>query len=360
MAAVTYVSNGLGTDVTRKRIILLAAGAVVVLVVAFAGWQGARAWWAWRGIDRIEFNTAEARGQLPPLPDTGNDDVSEPAEDLSPPTTYQTVDYDTVLAIGSDERTDEEKRLYEEAGLPLQEGAHADAILLWLAPTDGGDPALVSIPRDLLVIDPCTGVETKLDRTFAGCGDDVSGPELVALAVEDHTGIAVDHFAAFGFDAFIDVIDSLGGVEVCVDHALREGTTDLLPAGCSTADGATTLAWVRSRQTQEFVDGEWRFVEGVSDQNRTLRQQELMFAMLAKMKTMRSPAALAGIAESVGDSVALSESLSMGDAVAMAWDLRSMPSSRIRRIVIPTEPEVTPDGSFALRAVVPFRELLEG
>ncbi|MCL1598290.1 MAG: LCP family protein, partial [Actinomycetia bacterium] len=271
-----------------------------------------------------------------------------------------TVEYDAVLAIGSDEPTDEENRRLEDAGLPLQEGAYADAILLWLAPTNGDDPALVSIPRDLLVIDPCTGVETKLDRTFAGCGDDVSGPELVALAVEDYTGIAIDHYAAFGFDAFIDVIDSLGGVEVCVDHALREGTTDLLPAGCSTADGATTLAWVRSRQTQEFVDGEWRFIEGVSDQNRTLRQQQLMFAMLAKMKTMRSPAALAGIAESVGDSVVLSESLSMGDAVAMAWDLRSVPSFRIRRIVIPTESEVTPDGSFALRAVVPFRELLEG
>ena len=328
--------------------------------MGFAGWQGARAWSAWRGIERIEFDTTEARKQLPPLPDTSNDDVAEPVEDTTPSPTYQTVEYDTVLAIGSDERTEEEKRLYEEAGLPLQEDAFADAILLWLAPTNGDDPTLVSIPRDLLVIDPCTGQETKLDRTLAGCGGDVSGPELVALAVEDYTGIAVDHYVAFGFDAFINVIDSLGGVEVCVDHALQEGTSDLLPAGCSTADGATTLAWVRSRQTQEFVDGEWRFIEGVSDQNRTLRQQQLMFVMLAKMKTMRSPAALARIAESVADSVVLSESLSMGHAVAMAWDLRSVPSSRIRRIVIPTEPEVMPDGSFALRALLPFRELLEG
>ena len=62
----------------------------------------------------------------------------------------------------------------------------------------------------------------------------------------------------------------------------------------------------------------------------------------------------------MGDSVVLSESLSMGDAVALAWDLRSLPSSQIRRIVIPTEVEATSDGSFALRAVVPFRELIEG
>ncbi len=82
--------------------------------------------------------------------------------------------------------------------------------------------------------------------------------------------------------------------------------------------------------------------------------------MLAKMKTMRSPTALAGIAESVGDSVVLSDSLSMGDAVGMAWDLRSVPSSSIRRIIVPTESVVTEDGSFALRGLVPFRELLEG
>src|SRR5665811_579369 len=116
----------------------------------------------------------------------------------------------------------------------------------------------------------------------------------------------------------------------------------------------------RSRSTQEFVDGEWRFVEGVSDANRAQRQQELMFAILARLKAMRSPTALAGIAGSLGDTVSLDESLSMGDAVAMAWDLRSVPSSRIRRIVVPTEPAATADGSFALRATVPFRELLEG
>jgi hypothetical protein len=50
----------------------------------------------------------------------------------------------------------------------------------------------------------------------------------------------------------------------------------------------------------------------------------------------------------------------MGDAVAMAWDLRGTPSSSIRRLVVPTESEVAEDGSFALRATVPFRELLEG
>ena len=185
-------------------------------------------------------------------------------------------------------------------------------------------------------------------------------PNSSRLAVEDYTGVAVDHYATFDFEAFIDVIDSLGGVEVCVEYALRQGERTCSRPDAQPPTERRRLAWVRSRGTQEFVDGEWRFVEGVSDLSRTERQQQLMFAMLAKMKTMRSPTALAGIAESVGDSVVLGDSLSMGDAVGMAWDLRSVPSSSIRRIIVPTESVVTEDGSFALRGLVPFRELLEG
>ena len=350
----------MGTFVTRKRIVLLVVSVGVFLVVGFFGWQSARAWWAWNSIERVEFDTAAARERLA-APSTDESEHAVDSEyDATPTPTYEIVEYDTVLAIGSDERTEEEIRVLAEQGKSVRENVYADAILLWLAPTNGGDPVLVSLPRDLLVVDPCTGEETKLDRTLAGCGDEVSGPELVALVVEGYTGIAVDHFAMFGFDGFVDVIDTIGGVEICVENALREGTLDLLPAGCSVIDGKIALLWMRSRMTQEFIDGEWRFIEDVSDANRAQRHQTLMFAMLTRLKEMRSPATLAGLAGSLGDAIVLDDSLSMSDTVAMAWDLRSVPSSRIRRIVVPTEPAVTEDGSFALRATVPFQELLGG
>ena len=357
---VAFLFDGPENAVTRKRMILMALVAVVIGGVVLVGWQGARAWWAWRGIERVEFDTAVARERLVAPAADESDQNAEPEHDATPAPTYQVIEYDTVLAIGSDARSDDVKQTQEERGIIPQENAYADAVLFWLVPVAGGDPVLVSLPRDLLVTNPCTGEETKLDRTLAGCGDDVLGPELVALAVEDYTGIGVDHFAMFGFDAFVEVIDSVGGVEICVKNPIRHGTKDLFPAGCSMADGETALVWMRSRTTQEFVDGEWRYVAGVSDLDRTKRQQTLMFAMLARLKTMRSPAALSGLAGSLGDAIVLDDSLSMGDALAMAWDLRSMPSSSIRRIVVPTQPVATADGSFALRATVPFRELLDG
>jgi predicted dehydrogenase len=106
--------------VTRKRIILLAAAAAVFLVVALAGWQGVRAWWAWRGIERIEFDTAEARSQLPFVPLATEQELEEPVP--APAPTVAIVEYDAILAIGSDERTQEEVAEAIEAGLPVQVG----------------------------------------------------------------------------------------------------------------------------------------------------------------------------------------------------------------------------------------------
>jgi LCP family protein required for cell wall assembly len=216
----------------------------------------------------------------------------------------------------------------------------------------------VSLPRDLVVVDPCTGEETKLDRTLAGCGDTIGGEELVALAVEDFTGIGIDNFASFQFEAFVVAVDAVDGVEICVPNALREGTTEILPEGCSDVDGETALRWIRSRTTQEFVEGEWRFAEDVGDAARVQRQQTLFFALLKRLKTVRSPADLAGMAEALGSAIVLDETLQLAEAVSMVWDLRSVSGSSIRTLTVPTEATALPDGSFAVRATVTFAELI--
>ena len=331
--------------VTRTTKILIALAAVAMVGVVFAGWQGVRAWNAWNRIERVEFDLEAAREELPKA-------VLDHEGQVGPAPTIATVTYDTVLIIGSDERT--------ESSSERQNDAYADAIMLYLLPDNGSGPLIISLPRDLIVVDPCTGVEAKLDRTLAGCGETIGGEELVALAVEDFTGVGVDNFASFRFEAFVSAVDGVGGIEICVPHALREGASDLLPAGCTIADGATALRWIRSRQTQELVDGEWRFAEDVGDTVRVQRQQTLIFALLDRLKGLRSPADLAGLAEDLGSAIVLDETLQLADAVSMVWDLRSVSGSSIRTLTIPTEPAVLPDGSFAVRATTTFAELVEG
>ncbi len=295
---------------------------------------------AWNSIERVDFDLQEARSALP-RPVLDPEDVSSPAP------TVVSVEYDTVLVIGSDQKPEE-----------IQADQYADAVMLYMVPDDGSGPLMVSLPRDLVVVNPCDGRETKLDRTLAGCGDAIGGEELVALAVEDFTGIAVDNFASFRFEAFVKMIDAVDGVEICVPNALREGGRDLLPEGCSTIEGDTALAWIRSRKTQEFVDGGWRFVEDVGDAARVQRQQTLIFALLDKLKAIRSPSELAALAEKLGDAMVLDETLGLSDAVSMVWNLRSVSSSSIRTLTVPTEPTTLDDGSFAVRATMSFSDLL--
>lgn len=324
--------------------VAVALGALVLIVGGFVGWQGIRALVAWNSVERVEFDLGSARRSLPST-------TAGVTSTSSTTTTVPPVGYESVLVIGSDERA-----------VPVADRdpdvVFADAILLYLLPDDGAAPMLVSIPRDLAVVDPCTGAPTKLDRTLMGCGD-ISGTELVALAVEDFTGIDIDHFAEVRFEALVEVVDAVGGVELCTEYPQREGGVDLLPGGCSRVDGEHALAWIRSRRTRELVDGEWRFVANVGDAARVEREQELLFALLDELKAIRTPTALAGILEDLGDSIVLSDTLGIGDAIGLAWDLRSMPSSQIRTATVPTEPTILPDGSFALLATVPFSSLLE-
>jgi LCP family protein required for cell wall assembly len=326
--------------VKRTTKILIALASVVAIGVLFAGWQGVRALNAWNRIERVEFDLETARAELP-APVVVADEVPSPAP------TVVAVSYETVLVIGSD---DHEARTTEVA--------FADAVMLYLVPDNGSGPMIVSLPRDLVVVDPCTGEETKLDRTLAGCGESIGGEELVAIAVEDFTGVGVDNFASFQYEAFVSAVDAVGGVEICVPHALREGSKELLPAGCSEVDGATALPWIRSRQTQELVDDEWRFAADVGDAARVRRQQVLLFALLDRLKTLRSPADLAGMAESLGSAIVLGDTLQLAEAVSMVWDLRSVSGSSIRTLTIPTEATTLPDGSFAVRATVTFAELI--
>ncbi len=55
----------------------------------------------------------------------------------------------------------------------------------------------------------------------------IDGEEAVALAVED--------FASFRFEALVNTIDTVGGIEIHVPHALCVAASDLLLADAPAA-----------------------------------------------------------------------------------------------------------------------------
>jgi LCP family protein required for cell wall assembly len=320
-----------------------AAIVLVVATVAAVGWSGFRAWGSWQSLERLSFDPGEARADL----EVGRVTTTTQADTEPEPVILEPDETLAFLIVGSDERSEDDM------------SRRADVIIMFVLPPDGGDPLLFSIPRDLWLPNPCTGGMSRINANLNGCGERATGPEQLAVAVEDFTGIHIDHFAVFDFDGFMAVIDRVGGVEICVDHAVRDQKSGLdLPAGCTRASGAQALAWVRSRSTQELVGGSWRVMSGVNDLARNERQQEIVLQALARLKTIRSISELSGLVDDLASTVAIDDGLSLSEAVSLAWSMRSLDIDRVIRIVIPTVGMLAPGGEAVLRPTEPFEDTL--
>lgn len=315
-----------------------------LVLLAYSAFNGFQIWNSWRTVERVGLDVAAAREVLP-LPDDAFDHEGLSEDTATAVTAIPTEEGDflSFLVVGSD-----------------LSGNLADVIILVIIPAGGDDPVMVSIPRDLYLPNPCTSSYTKINATLMGCEDPViEGPSLLALAVERFTGIQIDHFALFDFDGFEAIIDEVGGIEVCVDHPVRDARAHLeLPAGCTQATGAQALAWVRSRQTQELVDGRWRTMEGVSDLTRNQRQHEVILDMFEKLADFSSPADLTGTVRSLTTAFSLDAELGVVDAVRLAWSLREIDPDAVVSLEIPVADDRTTAGAAVLVPTLSFDQVL--
>jgi hypothetical protein len=115
---------------------------------------------------------------------------------------------------------------------------------------------------------------------------------------------------------FQDVVDTLGGVRMCVDRPMFDELAGLaIPkAGCYTFDGPTALAFVRARH----VEGDL-----IPDFSRISRQQQFMRAMMNRLLSVRSLLDTDVIEQAVGN-VTTDEDLSGADMLLLGSKLREL------------------------------------
>jgi LCP family protein required for cell wall assembly len=352
---VGYVINGAPPyrPPTLLRVLKRSLAAFAVAVIAFLLWNGLQIWDSWRTAERENLNVAAAADLLPlPADSVISDELETLTEELG-----EELEEDIAELVAPPRQEEEEFQSFLIVG---SEGARADVIILLLQPPDGAAPAMVSLPRDLWVPNRCTQNLTRINVNLRGCGPEVNGPTLLALAVEDFTGVAVDHFALFDFEGFERIIDELGGVEICLEYEVRDSKSELrLPAGCTNATGAQALSWVRSRSTQEKVNGTWRRMPNASDLTRNEHQQDVILSMVAKAKSFESVSELASKFRSLTEFFTFDDQLGFTEAVALAWSLRDVEIGRVHRIKIPVSYHTTNRGAEVLLPKVSFDELLE-
>lgn len=249
--------------------------------------------------------------------------------------------FTSILLIGADES-----------------GFLADVVILVLLPEDGASPMMVSLPRDLWLPNPCTHSYTRLNASLGGCKGRASGPELLSIAVEDFTGVAVDHFARVNFGGFKTVVDRMGGITVCVDAPTRDIDAGLdIPSGCTAADGSVALAWVRSRDTEQLVGEEWVAI-GSSDFTRQRHQQDVLFQLGRKLSSYSSVASLGNALSNMASAVRLDDGWSIVDIAALGFSYRNLTADGIVRLQIPTSDYISSGGAYVLRPTERFNDVL--
>ncbi|MFT3716420.1 MAG: LCP family protein [Gordonia sp. (in: high G+C Gram-positive bacteria)] len=145
------------------------------------------------------------------------------------------------LIVGTDSREGLTQEQKDELATGDAEGERTDTIMLAHIPLTG-KPMLISIPRDLYVPIPGMGSH-KINAAFND-----GGPQLLVQTVEGLTGLRIDHYAQIGFGGFDKVVDSVGGVKMCIDQPLRDPKAGLnLKAGCQKLNGKQALGLVRTR-----------------------------------------------------------------------------------------------------------------
>ena len=162
---------------------------------------------------------------------------------------------------------------------------------------------MLSLPRDSWVDIPGYG-QNKLNQAFS-----LGGPALLQQTVEQATGIHLDHYAEIGFGGFANVVDAVGGVEMCLDEPLDDPMAGIkLQAGCQELDGPTALGYVRSRYTS-----------AQGDLDRVERQRKFLAALSNKIK---SPGTLLNPFKNlkVADALSANMKVNEGDHV---WNLAS-------------------------------------
>ena len=279
-----------------RRNVIIAVLVVVILWLAFIVWVPLN---AWGSVGRVDNNPSGER----PVDTSGFN----------------------YLLVGSDSRdglTPEQQQQLNGGG--AAEGKRTDSIILVHVPGNGGKAAMISIPRDSYVPIPGHG-SNKINAAFA-----FGGAKLLTQTVEQVTGVRVDGYLEIGFAGFAGVVDSLGGVDVCVPFDMKDQDAAIdLKKGCQTLDGPTALGYVRARKSDPR-----------GDIGRAERQRQFLGALLKKAATPATvliPWRYKSFADAAASGLEVGETTSFGDAVKMLQALRGVDGGDTLSLVVPVE-----------------------
>ena len=256
----------------------------------------------------------------------------------------------TYLIVGTDTRVGKNGKV--GAGTTADaEGARSDTVILVNVPADRSRVVAVSFPRDLQVDRPeCKGWDNNTgtytsDVVPAETGAKLNtaygdgGPACAVEVIQQLSGLNINHFIAMDFYGFEQVVNKLGGVQVCSPTPLYDYELGqiLSKAGSQKVTGKRALNYVRART----VD-----TEGNGDYGRIKRQQLFLSSLLRGMlssQVLTNPVKLNGIINTFIKN-SFVDQVNTQDLINLGQSLQGLQAGRVTFLTTPTSGTTT-DGS---------------
>ncbi|HEV7147304.1 MAG TPA: LCP family protein [Pedococcus sp.] len=277
----------------RARTVVLVVVALVAIWLAFMIWVPFHAWGT---VARVDAAPPGAR-----------------------PAATKGYDY---LLVGSDSRAGLTAAQKKALTTGSAEGSRTDSIILVHVPSDGGKPAFISIPRDSFV--PIPGHQSnKINAAYA-----LGGPKLLVHTIEQVTGLRLDGYIEIGFGGFASVVDSVGGVDICVPFKMNDPHAGInLNKGCQTLNGPNALGYVRAR-----------YSDPRGDIGRAERQRQFLGAIMHKALTpgtVLNPWRYYDFSMAAGQGLTVDQDTSLRDVTRVLMAMRSISQGDGLSLVVP-------------------------
>ncbi|MEE4544253.1 LCP family protein [Streptomyces sp. V4-01] len=235
------------------------------------------------------------------------------------------------LIVGSDSREGLTKQDEKDLHTGAASGQRTDSMMI--LHTGGNGATMLSLPRDSYVTIPAfTGQQSgkryaasthKLNRAYSD-----GGPELLTRTVEYNTGIHIDHYAEIGFAGFVNLVNALGGVDICLDKPLHDKASGAdFAAGCQKMNGQQSLAFVRQRHQ-----------EADQDLGRMRNQQKFLSTLAhqaASPSTVLNPFKLYPVIGSGLDTLIVDKKMSLLDLTHMFWAMKGVTGGSGTSMTVP-------------------------
>ncbi|MBK8905099.1 MAG: LCP family protein [Anaerolineaceae bacterium] len=273
------------------------------------------------------------------------DDESEPILSANAFQRWDGKNRVSILMMGIDQRCDEEGP------------AHTDTMMVLTIDPVGLSAAMLSLPRDLWVEIPNFGVDRINQANYYGEVYEYpgGGQALAVQTVEALLGVPIDYYVAVNFDAFVEVVDLIGGIDIDVPEAIDDPNYPdecygydpfSIEAGEQHLDGEAALKYARTRATFG------------GDVDRAGRQQAVILAVRQKIFDLnRIPQLIAQAPQLWQTSQEnVRTNMTLDEAIQLALLAQDIPRESIRTAVLDFNyvyNETTPDGR---QVLVPVRE----